>query len=142
MWLRTLLGDKAFVIALLRRGFFDFSDMRRCAQALRKEAISPGGISQSAIHTPNPELRQAARSARKQEKDALKWAKWTKQDEWTGNDWQRKQIVLLETGELRRRVKSANDAYGFGKGAEGTLTREQAMTLEVFTNQQLTEYMK
>ena len=54
----------------------------------------------------------------------------------------KKQIVLLETGELAKQVRSANAAYGFGKGAEGALSREQAMTLAVFTSEVLNEYMK
>ena len=54
----------------------------------------------------------------------------------------KKQILLLETGELEEQVRSANAAYGFGRGAEETLSREHAMTLEVFTNQALEEYMK
>ena len=47
-----------------------------------------------------------------------------------------------DLGELAEQVKKANAAYGFGKGAEETLSREQAMTLEVFTSQVLDEYMK
>ena len=54
----------------------------------------------------------------------------------------RQQIMLLETGELAERVRSANAAYGFGKGAEEVLSREQAMTLRVFTSEVLNEYMK
>ena len=48
-----------------------------------------------------------------------------------------KQFVLLETGELAEQVRSAIVAYGYGKGAQETLSREQAMTLEVFTSQVL-----
>ena len=70
VWLRSLFGDKAFAFAVLRHGIFDFSDLRKCAQALRQEASDDGGISQSARHTPNPELRRAAVRARRQEKDA------------------------------------------------------------------------
>ena len=54
----------------------------------------------------------------------------------------KKQILLLQTGELEEQVRSANVAYGFGKGVEETLSREHAMTLEVFANQVLEEYMK
>ena len=128
VWLRSLLGDKAFVFALLRHGIFDFSDLRRCAQALRQGASDDGGVSQSARHTPNPELRRAAVSARRQEKDAKKYAMWASEG-WTCSPWQKKQIILLETGELAEQVRSANAAYGFGQGAEEALSREQAMTL-------------
>ena len=48
--------------------------------------------------------------------------------------------MLLETGVLEKQVKAANAAYGFGKGAEAALTREQAMTLKVFTSEVLTDF--
>ena len=109
--------------------------------ATRQEASNDGGISQSARHTPNLKLRRAALKARKQETDAKKLAMWASQG-WICTPWQQQQIMLLETGELAKQVRSANAAYGFGRGAEEALTREQAMTLEVFTNQVLNEYMK
>ena len=87
------------------------------------------------------ELRRAALRARRQEKDAKTWAMWASQG-WSCSSWQEKQIILLETGELAKQVRSANAAYGFGKGAEKALSREEAMTLEVYTNQVLNEYMK
>ena len=136
-----MLGDKAFAIALLRHGLFDFSDMRRCAQALRQQATEDGGIAQSAIRKPNPELRQAAKKARKLEKDAKKWAMWMSQG-WTCTPWQQEQILLLDTGELTNQVAKANVAYGFGQGSEKPLSREQAMILNVFSGKQLAEYMK
>ena len=64
----------AFAFALLRHGIFDFSDMRKSTQALRQEISDVGGISQSARHTPNPELRDAALKARRQIKYAKKCA--------------------------------------------------------------------
>ena len=114
-WLKTLIGAKAFAFALLRHGIFDFSDLRKCAQALRQEASDDGGISQSARHTPKPELRRAALIAHRKEKDAKKWAMWASQG-WRCTSWQEQQITLLETGELAKQVRSANAAYGFGKG--------------------------
>ena len=54
----------------------------------------------------------------------------------------KKQIMLFETGVLAKQVRSANAAYGFGKGAVEVMSREQAMTLKVFTSQVLDEYMK
>ena len=141
VWLRSLLGDKAFVFALLRHGIFDFSDLRKCAQALRQEASDDGGISQSARDAPNPKLRQAAVRARRRERDAKKYKRWAIQG-WICTPWEQQQIILLERGDLAKQVRSANAAYGFGKGAEGPLSREQAMTLKVFTSEVLNEYMK
>ena len=103
--------------------------------------MDDGGVSQSARHTPNPQLRRAAVTARRQEKDAKKYAMWLSQG-WTLSSWQTKQIMLLETRVLAKQVRAANAAYGFGKGAEEALSREQAMTLRVFTSEVLNEYMK
>ena len=141
-WLRSIIGAKAFAYALLRHGIFDFEDLRRCAEALRQEESDDGGISQSARHTPNPELRRAAVSARRQERDAKKYAKWAREKGWACSPWQQRQIMLLDSGKLAEQVRSANAAYGFGKGAEEALSREQAMTLKVFTSEVLNEYMK
>ena len=116
-------------------------NLRRCAQALREGSSDDGGVSQSARHTPNPQLRRAAVTARRQEKHAKKYAMWASEG-WSGSPWQKKQILLLKTGELAKQVQFANAAYGFGKGAEKALTREEALPLEVFTNQVLNEYMK
>ena len=136
-----MIGDKAFAFALIRHGRSDFSDLRRCAQALRQEASDDGGISQSARHTPNPELRDAALKARRQEKYAKKCPIWASEG-WNCTSWEKKQIILLQTVALAKQVLAANAAYGFGKGAEETLSREQAMTIKVFTSDLLNEYMK
>ena len=44
-----------------------------------------------------------------------------------------KQIMLLDTGELEKRVRLAKKAYRFGKGSEGALSRKAALTLRVYT---------
>ena len=133
-WLKSLTGDKAFAFAMLRHGNFDLRTLRKYAQALRQEA----GDARS--NSPDPELRRAAISARKQEKDAKRWQKWARQG-WNCSPWQKKQICRLETGELAKEVRSANAAYGFGRGAEAPLSREHAMTLNVFSSQVLDDYM-
>ena len=140
-WLQSIMGDKAFAFALLRHGIFDFSDMRKLAEALRREQNNAGGISQSARHVPDPELRSAALKARQEEKYAKRIASWADSG-WVCNSFQKEQLILLETGELAKRVRAANAAYGFGRGAEKALTGEEAMTLEAFTNQVLNEIMK
>ena len=119
VWLRSLLGDRAFAFALLRHGTFDFSDLRRCAQALLQGGSDDGGVSQSARHIPNLDLRRAAVSARRQEKYAMMMAS----EGWPCSHWEKNQIRLLKTGELAEKVRSANVAYGFGKFT----SREQAM---------------
>ena len=113
-----MFGDKAFALALLRRGCFDFSDLRRCAQALRQEATLDGGVGQLATHSRNPKLRQTALSARRQEKDAKKWAIWESQG-WNCDRWQ-KQIVVLETGELAAKSERDQSSIWFRKRRRGT----------------------
>ena len=54
----------------------------------------------------------------------------------------KKQIILLEAGELAKQVRSANAAYGFGKGAEEPLTREGAMMLRAFTDEVLDNFFR
>ena len=85
------------------------------------------------------EAKKQERESKKQEKEAKKYATWARQG-WICKSWQNQLIILLETGELAKRVRSANAAYGFGKGAEEALTREQAMTLKVFTNDVLDDF--
>ena len=86
-------------------------------------------------------LRRAAIGARRQEKDTKKYTMWASQG-WTCSSWQKKQIILLEAGELAKQVRSANAAYGFGKGAEEPLSREGAMMLKAFTNEVLDNFFK
>ena len=139
-WLRSLLGDKAFVVALLKHGTFESSDLYRCAETLRGEIKSSGGVAQPAHSKPDPKLRQAARQARAEEKQAEKWARWHSQG-WQLSDWQTKQVMRFQSQELTKNKKEANAAYGFGSGAQETMTREQLLVLEVFTNQYLQKYM-
>ena len=54
----------------------------------------------------------------------------------------KRQIIPVETGQFAQRVRSANAAYGFGRGVDAALTREQAMTLKVFTNDVLDDFFK
>ena len=144
-WLSSLLGDKSFAYALLRHGIFDFSNLSKCAVALRQDATyEGGGISQSATQENDfrkTKLRRFAANARKRERRAKKWAKWAELG-WNCTDRQNYQIILLQTGELAEQVRIANAAYGFGKGAEEPFTREQAITLKVFTTDVLDEYWK
>ena len=50
------------------------------------------------------------------------------------------QVQQLELGTLDKELREANASYGHGVGADTGLTKEQAMTLEVFTAQPLTKY--
>ena len=139
-WLRQIIGDKAFAFALLKHGIFVSSDLRKLAEALRRERNNAGGISQSARHVSAPELRSAALKARRAEKDAKKIRSWAEQG-WECNQFEQQQLILLNTGQLAQQREHANRAYGYGRGAEKPLTGHEKATLEAFTNQVLNEYM-
>ena len=140
-WLKSLIGDRAFAFALLRHGIFKFSDLAKCAHYLRLELNTDPDVPQARYYKPNPQLREAALTARRNEKDAKKYAMWQRKG-WHCTPAERHQIILLDNGTLAKQVRDANKAYGFGRGAEKALSREEAMTLEVFTNQVLKDYMK
>ena len=48
--------------------------------------------------------------------------------------------MQLELGTLEEQMKEANASYGHGVGADTGLTKEQAMTLEIFTKRLLRKY--
>ena len=127
----------AFATGLLRHGCFDFEDMKKCANALRKEVKDElGGAAQPAR---NPMKKGAAKRARKLVKDAEKWNKWALNG-WQCSAWQERHIKLWRTGELHKRAYKANLAHGYGKGVDKSMTREQAMMIAAFTNKELADY--
>ena len=136
-WCRSLLGEHCFLIAVLRHGLFDFSDLVRCAQELRREAQKAGGVTQPVRD--NAKLRREALAARRAVKEAKKFQEW-QSGGWICEPWQARQLQLLQIGELETRMSKANQAYGFGQNVQTCLTREQAMTLEVFTNGIMKDY--
>ena len=54
--------------------------------------------------------------------------------------WQESQVMQLELGTLEERMKKANTSYGYVVGADTGLTKEQAMTLEIFAKRLLRKY--
>ena len=122
---------------MAKHGFFDFADLFRYVKELRRKETEDGGI--RVPPSDNGMLRQEALRARRAVNKAKEYQNWHSQG-WICNAWQAKQVQLLETGELETRRRRANSAYGFGQGADPCLTKEQAITLEVFTNQPLANY--
>ena len=49
-------------------------------------------------------------------------------------------MILFEAGELEKRMRDINASYEFGQGADEQLSKEKAMTLEVFTNEDMKSY--
>lgn len=138
VWASAVFGDFNFLRVMLRHGLFDFSDQRRCVQMLRDERQKASGRKQ--VHTvPDKRLREEAVRAQKAVRDANAFQRWQFRGDHI-QDWQAKQIILLGTGALEKEMVAANRAYGFGKGAELTLSRDQAVTLEVCTYAPLRAY--
>ena len=142
VWARELLGDHAFMLAVLRHGLFEFSDLKQYADLLEAERSKddgdrkPGGAKHP---TTNKALRQQALRARRELREAKKFRRWH-ENGWQLHSWQKLQVVKLEVGELQEQVIKANVAYGHGVGADTGLTKEQAMTLEIFTERPLRNY--
>ena len=158
VWARELLGDHAFLVAVLRHGLFDFSDLKQYAELLAAERskddgdTQPGGVKQptrkevlrqQALRARRElrEVRQRALRARRQLREAKKFRRW-REDGWQLHPGQEFQVKLLELGRLEERMRAANVSYGHGVGADTGLTKEQAMTLEIFTERPLTKYFK
>ena len=76
-WCRYLLGDDSVVLAILRHGIFDFSDLERCAKFLRTEretrAAGAGGVAQPAR---NHALRKQTLQPRQAVREARNWRQW------------------------------------------------------------------
>ena len=134
-WLRMLLGDKTFVVFILRHGMLEASNMYACAELLRQK--------QNRKPPPprNQELRNKALAARRALKNAARWRRWVDAG-WPITRYQKHQIILMEIGQLLERVKEANIAYGYGTGSEPRLTKETAMTFEIFTERVLADYFR
>ena len=158
MWARELLGDHAFLLAVLRHGLFEFSDLKQYAELLAAERskddgdTQPGGVKQptgkealrqQALRARRElrEVRQRALRARRALREAKKFRRW-QEDGWQLHPGQEFQVKLLELGRLEERMIAANVSYGHGVGADTGLTKEQAMTLEIFTERPLTKYFK
>ena len=55
--------------------------------------------------------------------------------------WQESQVKQLQIGNLEKKMVEANVDYGHGVGANTSVTREQTMTMEVFTQKVVAKYM-
>ena len=139
VWARELLGHHAFLLAVLRHGLFEFSDLKQYAELLASErskddgGTEPGGVKQPAR---KQALRQQALRARRALREAKKFRTW-RENGWQLRPWQDFQVMQLELGKLEEQMKEANASYGHGVGADTGLTKEQAMTLEIFTERPL-----
>ena len=136
-WCRSLLGDYSLVLAVLKHGIFDFSDLSRCAQFLRSEPKSAG----AAQPARDLELRRQALRAPRDVKLAQKWQQWHAQG-WRLKQWQQKQVILLETGRLEEILRESKAPDQFGRSAKTSITKAQAMTLQVFTSEALQDYFQ
>ena len=84
------------------------------------------------VYVDTYKMSQAVREARN-------WRQWQDQG-WKLKPSQVQQVILFENGELEKRMRDINASYEFGQGADEHLSKEKAMTLEVFTMQDLNSY--
>ena len=150
VWAKELLGDHAFLLAVLRHGLFEFSELKQYAQLLRSERskdeddAEPGGVKQpdtapGGVQQPGRKLRQQALQARRKLREAKKFRRW-REDGRPLRPWQEFQVRQLESGILDKQMRNANASYGHGVGADTGVTKEKAMTLEIFSERPLREY--
>ena len=130
------------MLAVLRHGLFEFSDLKQYAELLASERSKDdgdtklGGVKQP---TRNQALRQQALRARRELREATKFRRW-RENGWQLHPWQESQVVQLEVGKLEEQMIAANVSYGHGVGADTGLTKEQAMTSDIFTERPLRKY--
>jgi len=86
-------------------------------------------------------LRKEALRARRELREAKKFSGWQKNG-WQLKHWQERQVVRLDIGKLDEQMRAANVAYGHGVGAQTGLTKEHALTLEIFNEGPLREYFR
>ena len=130
------------MLAVLRHGLFEFSDLKQYADLLQAERSKDDGDRKrgGAKHpTANNALRQQALRARRELREATKFRRW-QENGWQLRSWQASQVRLLELGKLQEEMIAANASYGHGVGADTGLTKEQAMTLDIFTGRPLRKY--
>ena len=141
-WARGLLGHHAFLLAVLRHGLFDFSDLKQYASLLAAERKQDDGGKPSGggpHPARNEALRRKALKARQHLREAKKWREWEDAG-WQLYYWQVQQVKFLETGKLWKEMIEANVAYGHGVGADIGLSKEQAATLEIYTQGPMSKY--
>ena len=95
------------------------------------------------ISTPNTSsvLLEAALDARFAVKEATKFRTWQEQG-WALNDWQARQVMQLENGNLRKQMIAANKAYGHGVSADEGIIREQMLTIQIETDRFMANYLR
>ena len=83
--------------------FFNFSDVRRCTEALRRPPTDRGRVAQLATRVPKREFRQVALRAREQEREAKRLARIASEG-WDVYSVASPTNHVLQTGELERRL--------------------------------------
>ena len=129
-------------MAVLRHGLFDFTDHNKYATLIHSERTTDvpgegtGGVAQP---TKNHNLRREAVRVRKEVREAKKLFDWHSNG-WELQPWQTRKVMLLQNGDLDKKKRAANKAYGHGVGVSTGLSKEQAMTLAIFTNDTMTNF--
>ena len=129
-WKRSLLGNQAFLMAVLRNGLFDTQSQQELMTAVLQEQ-SNSGDDHLAEHN-KKELRRNAFEARRKLKDARKLAYQCIPESQLLCD-QNKLLKDLDSGLLERNVLENNKAYGHGEGVKIT-TQEEAAVFRMSCN--------
>ena len=131
-WMRSLLGNCEFCMAVLRQGYFDSEQQQELLHAcLQERAENKKEVPPS--QRERQRLRKEAQAARKAYREAKKLqAKGLPDSELT---WPQPNLLRdLEWNVLKDNVIKANQAYKHGEGAE-IRTRESVAVLRMSCNQ-------
>ncbi len=131
-WMRSLLGNCEFCMAVLRQGYFDSEQQQELLHAcLQERAENKKEVPPS--QRERQRLRKEAQAARKAYREAKKLqAKGLPDSELT---WPQTNLLRdLEWNVLKDNVIKANQAYKHGEGAE-IRTRESVAVLRMSCNQ-------
>ena len=134
VWKRSLLGNHAVLMAILRNGWFDTNTQQELITAVLQEQSNSGD--NRPAEQDRKKLRRMALDARRQLKEAKKLAYKLESDELQECDlsWQQhKMLDMLNSGLLENQVLESNTAYGHGEGTKIT-SKEEAACLRMSFN--------
>ena len=127
-WKRSLLGNKHFLMAVLRHGLFDSKSQQELLIAVLHEQSN--SVDDPPAEHDRKKLRRNALNARKQFKVANKLAREMELGDLQEADlsWRQTELLnMLSSGLLEQTMIENNKAYGHGEGAKVTTTEQAAI---------------
>ena len=133
VWKRSLVGNTAFLMAVLRNGWFDGqSQQQQLMMAVLQEQVENTGENPPAEHD-RKELRMKALQARKKVREARKLAEQGLPESQLSTG-QMALLHELNMGVLDARRLKNDTAYGHGEGIK-IRTKEEAAVLRMTCNE-------